>query len=133
MPLEMDPEIRARWTAALRSGEIPQVESVLNDGQGRCCLGVLCDIAVADGVVPEPVFDDLHEVWSYIGSYQLLPDEVTAWAGFTADDLDEGDPVVTVQHRDREAGVVAPFGLAELNDDGWTFGEIADAIDGGEA
>lgn len=124
MPLEMNPEIRARWTAALRSGEIPQVESLLSDGHGRCCLGVLCDIAVTDGIVPPPEYDEVHGVWSYIGSYQLLPDEVIAWAGFAADDLDEGDPCVAVRHE-------RPRGLAELNDDGWTFAEIADAIDGG--
>ena len=53
MPLEMNPEIRAMWTAALRSGGIPQTKSKLRGGEdARCCLGVLCDLAVAGGVIP---------------------------------------------------------------------------------
>ena len=50
--LEMNPEIRARWVAALRSGAYEQGTSRLRDASDRrCCLGVLCDLAEQDGVV----------------------------------------------------------------------------------
>ena len=40
----MDPEIKAKWVAALRSGEYKQGQNFLNKGDQFCCLGVLCDI-----------------------------------------------------------------------------------------
>lgn len=47
---KMDPELKARWVAALRSGDYQQVRGWLratrSDGQlGFCCLGVLCEVA----------------------------------------------------------------------------------------
>lgn len=42
MELNIDPELKAKWVAALRSGEFKQTESVLfNGSNGYCCLGVL--------------------------------------------------------------------------------------------
>jgi hypothetical protein len=122
-PLEMDPAIRARWTAALRSGETPQALQKLRDADARCCLGVLCDLAVADGVIPPPVEHDT-DGWLYAGAGSVLPEEVARWAGlkdqtnpYFADELEVGNASDTK-------------GLAELNDDGWSFAQIADAIDG---
>lgn len=42
----MDPEIKAKWIAALRSGEYKQGTGRLYDDlTGRfCCLGVLCEV-----------------------------------------------------------------------------------------
>ena len=41
----MDQEIKAKWLAALRSGEYKQGSGGLrNKNDGFCCLGVLCDI-----------------------------------------------------------------------------------------
>jgi hypothetical protein len=128
VPLEMNPEIRARWTAALRSGEIRQATEILNDGEGRCCLGVLCDLAVADGVIEPAVYDEVEQSWVYLdGEAQILPPVVASWAGIVAQKLiDLTNPVVTVE------GEPLPSPLASLNDHGKTFAEIADLIDGGE-
>lgn len=42
----MDAELKAKWTAALRSGEYKQGKGQLRDGRGKfCCLGVLCNVA----------------------------------------------------------------------------------------
>ena len=55
----MNPELKAKWLAALRSGDYPQTVHWLHrtagdlhsnvDGlrhvEGYCCLGVLCDIS----------------------------------------------------------------------------------------
>lgn len=37
----MDPELKAKWVAALRSAEYPQGSQQYFDGNGYCCLGVL--------------------------------------------------------------------------------------------
>ncbi len=40
----MNPEVKALWLQALRSGEYTQTKQKLRDEAGMCCLGVLCDI-----------------------------------------------------------------------------------------
>ena len=40
----MNPELKQKWVAALRSGDYEQARGALGDGTGYCCLGVLCDI-----------------------------------------------------------------------------------------
>lgn len=40
----MTPELKAKWIAALRSGEYPQGRKRLKSSDGYCCLGVLCAI-----------------------------------------------------------------------------------------
>jgi hypothetical protein len=39
----MDAQVKAKWVAALRSGEYSQGESALKKDGKFCCLGVLCD------------------------------------------------------------------------------------------
>jgi hypothetical protein len=120
MTLDMNPEIRAQWCAALRSGEYPQGRGGLHtvdedDREGYCCLGVLCDLAVAAGVISPPHRGPL---WTFDGSPDYLPKRVEEWAG-----LQSCNPAVSHDgHLDR---------LANLNDDGVSFAEIADLIDGG--
>lgn len=40
----MDKELKAKWTAALRSGKYIQTEGALHKNGAFCCLGVLLDI-----------------------------------------------------------------------------------------
>ena len=40
----MNPEIKAKWVAALRSGEYKQAKGQLRIGNSFCCLGVLCNL-----------------------------------------------------------------------------------------
>jgi hypothetical protein len=109
----MNPEIKARWTAALRSGEYQQSTEYLHYKNGYCCLGVLCELAVQDNIIPPAI--NLGDSWAYDGAEKLLPDKVIAWAG-----LHEDDPAVKFNFE---------TGLAELNDDGHDFNELADLID----
>jgi hypothetical protein len=46
----MDAELKAKWVAALRSGEYEQARGMLHDEQhgGYCCLGVLCKVVGAE-------------------------------------------------------------------------------------
>jgi hypothetical protein len=72
---KMDPEVKAKWVEALRSGEYKQGQLLLKkerpDGTAKhCCLGVLCEIT---GVMIEkgqafPFFDMEPEK-----SWQLHP------------------------------------------------------------
>lgn len=108
--LEMNPEIRAQWCAALRSGHYMQGRGCLRDGNDFCCLGVLTDLAAQAGVIK----------WNdNMAAAPELPDSVRAWAG-----LGSRDPELFGEYGGEPA--------ASRNDSGETFAEIADLIDGGE-
>lgn len=128
--LEMDPAIRARWVAALRSGEYEQGRHQLRtDHGGLCCLGVLCELAVADGVIPAAEYS--FGEWVYDENDTELPAPVREWAG-----LMTCNPWAPVDADGNGAT------LAELNDgcdaglhgpderEPWTFAQIADLIEG---
>jgi len=40
----MDQEIKQEWVKALRSGDFKQGRGKLRNGDGYCCLGVLCQV-----------------------------------------------------------------------------------------
>jgi hypothetical protein len=123
----MKPEIKAQWLADLRSDKFPQINGRLSDGEGYCCLGVLCEQAVKAGVVTKTktaygaVYgnDDSR-------SEAVLPRAVLEWAG-----LEDADPTVTLVVEDEDYGPEeTTVGLSEANDDyGKTFRAIADLID----
>jgi len=124
MALDMNPEVRAQWCAALRSGEYRQGAGKLTRGDRDCCMGVLVKLAQGAGVPVRRVRHP-HGWIEYDGCENWLPPTVQEWAGlenqnpkFTAD-LGHGTEAVT---------------LSELNDDrDQTFAQIADLIDGGAA
>lgn len=109
---KMNPEIKAEWVAALRSGEYKQGKRYLRSvDEEFCCLGVLCDLYAKDQGV-----DD----WSIdvMGRYgdELPAPEVATWAA-----LDVYDPQITVNGK---------TGCCSMhNDNGATFAQIADAIE----
>jgi len=122
--LEMDPQIRARWVAALRSGEYEQGREVLRSGDTFCCLGVLCELAIQDGALAPPSRGE-NGNWLYGGTDDYLPDAVQNWAGLTA-----RNPYVTVKGAREPLAILNDQG--GLDDDGpWTFAQIADLIEGG--
>ena len=122
--LDMNPEIRARWTAALRSGAFQQGRESLHqkdpdDGIERlCCLGVLCVLAERADVIAS-TFQEGALQWLYDGRVDYLPQSVRDWAGLT----DSNPEILTADEG------LKP--LAWLNDANWSFARIADAIDGG--
>jgi hypothetical protein len=123
----MNPEIKDRWTTALRSGDFTQGKGSLtfvyeNGTQKDCCLGVLCKLAVTAGVIPPgelvPMVNTTRSPVAY-GDQRaegLLPVEVVEWAGLSSD-----NPMV------EKMGCYCP--LTSLNDTGTSFAEIADLID----
>lgn len=101
-PTRMDPTIRTRWVTALRSDDYRQGRGLLarrdDAGWTFCCLGVLCELAVADGVVTRATacscgsahnhVDEADRHW-YAGCDTQLPAAVARWAG-----LSSANPVV---------------------------------------
>ena len=94
-----------RWLTALESGEYKQTRDLLRDDNGFCCLGVACDLSGLGTWTPvlrrdEHVFATEDRERSTTG---LLP-AVREWLSIASDG--EG-------------------ALADMNDDGKTFAEIA--------
>lgn len=129
----MNPKVKKLWVAALRGGEYQQGNNFLHRvGGGMCCLGVLCALAVKNGVIPEPVAVEEAdvdggsvEVYRYgktdvssgDASIIYLPNAVADWSGaHVFGDLPQ-------------AGWVSGESLSILNDAGRTFEEIADIIE----
>jgi hypothetical protein len=121
-------EIKARWIAALRSGQYRQGTGALcrldeSGDPSYCCLGVLTRLAEDDGVVRTDDRDaksDLSgKLWfvdtdnaTGTSAFYLTP-AVRRWSGLTG-------------HNPTAGG----FLLTHLNDEGYTFAEIADKIEG---
>lgn len=72
-------DIKARWVAALRSGNYQQGHRALRTGSNHfCCLGVLCDLAAKDGVAEcEWQQGSEYSMWGATG---VLPNVVVQWA-----------------------------------------------------
>lgn len=139
----MNKDVKQKWLAALRSGKYKQGALRLRASDSYCCLGVLCDIAVKEGVIPEPT---AHTNWrGEIYSYDYgddehgyinttLPHSVSEWAGLT-----EENPVVSTAllkgiKVEGDYDEYVPFdqseSLAEINDSGLVdFKKIADIIE----
>lgn len=127
--MRMKPLIKDKWLKALRSGEYKQGRQNLHlvispENQQFCCLGVLCDLAVQEGVVDR--WNYASEVMQYgerqgLSSHTTLPRRVWEWAG-----LDTNSPVVLLRAGNKRTS------LATLNDqtnDQWDFNRIAQIIE----
>ncbi len=143
----MNPEIKASWVAALRSGEYDQGEGLLKFNETEtekasyCCLGVLCDLAVQAGVLGTPHrrasgswsfgLEDEADPYNYLNySETVLPDSVREWAG-----LENTDPCFQLSSEQAERFGVSDIdsgfskSLTGLNDNGNSFKTIADVIE----
>ncbi len=131
----MNPEIKERWITALRSDEYRQTTNYLNRNGGYCCLGVLCEIAVEDGVVTKSFYDPDETIVMYSDpndgydkTTKVLPDAVAQWAGFGLTDNPEVE--IFVDLHDSSGERLRKISLAELNDRaGFNFHQIADVIE----
>lgn len=126
----MNPEVKAKWLAALRSGDYAQAKGSLKDdlyedennpteatSVGYCCLGVLCELARQEGGVLTSISKSFSGIYNYDGESGLLPFSVQQWSG-----LNDSSP--EYQNEDGEY-----IWLTDLNDNGKTFAELADIIE----
>lgn len=109
----MNPEWKAKWVAALRSGEYKQGKRYLRKGDEFCCLGVLTDLAAKEGHCAWGRVGEEDEHYTDDGTFGVLPIPIARLVGVTSDGAREGR---------------VP-NLYEMNDDGATFLEIADIIE----
>jgi hypothetical protein len=134
----MNNEIKQEWISALRSGEYKQAKHVLNGDGGMCCLGVLCDLYMkktGEGEwVPRTakeedsrVLQKYTSIGTFEGSEVVPPASVMKWA-----DLDKENPNTGIYQGFTKSFEDTPgylgYSLAELNDGGLTFNQIADVI-----
>jgi hypothetical protein len=90
---KLDPEVKAAWLQALRSGEYEQGTETLRTYEDTyCCLGVLCELAVQANVIQCRRRPHMTGEWEY-GSDEdgdwmagFPPMKVRRWAGFPRED-----------------------------------------------
>lgn len=134
----MNPEIKAKWLAALASGEFFQGNGALRvtpEDEGtpkHCCLDVLCALSGKGQFDECDNFNTAHET-----NNSYLPRTVADWAALT-----ETDPHVFVEDVRRVLkGSLLPYQtawldnhvarrlcLSELNDHAFSFTQIATVI-----
>jgi hypothetical protein len=107
----MNPQIKQKWVSALRSGDYQQTQEHLHDKNGFCCLGVLCDLYGKEHNV-EWNLANMPGYYAFQGRETVLPLSVIEWAGVIGIDP-----------------LIGKVSLAELNDKGSTFEQIADLIE----
>ena len=105
-------EARKLWIAALRSGEFEQCKEVLCNGKAHCCLGVLCEVAIAHGVPIKRRMAINQECVVFDGIESYAPLSAQSWVGL----------------REQEGRFDGNL-LTHLNDTGMSFAEIADIIE----
>jgi hypothetical protein len=93
---------RTKWVAALRSGKYEQARKVLRRSENRfCCLGLACDLSKARKWNGGDYGDDFR-------GDEIPDDLLTPLSGLSFDDA---------------------YHLAQMNDGGARFAEIADTIE----
>ncbi len=109
------------WITALESGTIPQCASYLAQGNARCCLGVLLDVAGVPSAIVMHEDDDGTEYEEGTRRYEGtsvygLPSDFAKQQG-----MDRcGEPISGTTNYGQS--------LAYLNDHGTTFSEIAQRL-----
>jgi hypothetical protein len=100
MEQKLDPEFKKKWVAALRSGKYKQGKGGLRNQHGEfCCLGVACDVM-------DPDAWDGTVMWRKYGALDTNLDFIVLGNGASIGNK-----------------------LAQMNDNGKTFAQIADYIE----
>ncbi len=119
--LKMARHRKVEWVRALRSGRYQQGTGALltydnlqkDTTPKHCCLGVLCEVV---GLKPS-------RQNTYLGDGSLLPELVWKGVGLP------GSHVLIPTGNSMNRPYKHDWSLAELNDNGLSFNEIADIID----
>lgn len=79
--MKMNPRVKILWTTDLRTARIQQwTKGALGNGKARCCLGVLGDIAVREGIIDPPITTSRGNL-VYDDYVSYLSTKVAEWAG----------------------------------------------------
>lgn len=99
----MNKELKAKWVAALHSGDYEQAKGALRTETGFCCLGILCEVA-----------------------------QFPEWDGMRCGGLNESIPKYICDRINLPYGsfkTPCDDNLMEMNDEGKSFTEIANYIE----
>jgi hypothetical protein len=80
--MAIDPEFKARWVEALKSGAYTQCYSVLREGNRFCAIGVACDLMDPNGWDPGAGETD-EELRPWRGESSLMEKTAAAEIGLT--------------------------------------------------
>lgn len=127
----MDPQAKAEWIAALRSGDYAQGEGSLRYGGDYCCLGVLCDLKKSDTSYWQNArFVHNGSVGAGVLPFGLAMELNTRGNTDLYGQLENTLSINPVFYVGKDkCGEDVTYSLAELNDEGFTFDQIADIID----
>ena len=116
-------EIKKRWIETLRSGTYLQgVGKLRQESEGKkyyCCLGVLTDIC------------DVENKEKLLYEFNYLPSELydMVYEDYNPSINENYNPSLISFNENWRNPRVGEYTLAELNDDGKSFSEIADLIE----
>lgn len=111
----MNQEIKAKWVAALRSGEYKQTDGYLHRDGCFCVMGVLCDLYIKQrGISWERGESGTTELY---GSCAIPPHIVTDWAGLES------------QYPNVKTEVKGTMSIVNMNDRLVPFKVLADIIE----
>ncbi len=129
----MNPKVKEMWVNALLSGDYEQGTGNLKSSNGFCCLGVLCDLYAKEhneNWEPAPKFLGIDEenpkptdYWNFDEESEFLPIKVMQWAG-----LKSNCPEIQFCDLEDDEELNYTNTVAELNDDGMNFRQIARLI-----
>ena len=74
----MNEQVKDKWVAALKSGKYKQARGYLKTENGYCCLGVLCELFIAES--NELNVGGYDHITTYNRECAYLPAEVLRWA-----------------------------------------------------
>lgn len=117
-PARMDPALKAQWLTDLRSGGFKQGQNFLRSIKNEyCCLGVLCEALSLQWHIEPEDDEDTFPMTEYF-VYDSTPDD-RGHSDFIPPAIASsiGLPPQIAKH------------LAEMNDNGDTFAEIANWIE----
>lgn len=117
-------ELRKRWVEALRSGQYEQARGCLKSNDGYCCLGVAAEVA---GKAFQKSSVPGYE-WGLASDHGWLSLSFLSYEVCEAYGLrgPVGDLIERVDLSPSRRGFIS---LGQMNDQGYTFAEIADFIE----
>lgn len=114
-----NPERIQLWVNELETTDRAQGTHYLRRDDSYCCLGIACEVAIANGVNVEVT--KANNVYHYDGIVDIMPPEVADWYGLNRNPLIGIEP----DGCDCCTGISA----IRVNDElGWNFKQIADGL-----
>jgi hypothetical protein len=85
----MNKPLIKKWVKALRSGKYKQVKNYLATDKGYCCLGVLCEVAIKQGIKLKRDSSGTSGIVIYDDQISDLPTRIRKHVGLAPKDVGE--------------------------------------------